>query len=110
MTKATKWSRSQKSKLGFKSVQCCVLRVEKENQVISQNKMKDSINCITQRGQSVAGQIMPPIDFLWSRGQSPLHQRKAIGLEDKAHPEPPGLLILEDLQTLHIPTNKKLDG
>ena len=24
-------------------------------------------------------------------------------------PEPPGCLILEDLQTLHIPTNKKLE-
>ena len=31
-----------------------------------------------------------------------------FGLEDKA-PEPPGCLILEDLQTLHIPTNKKLE-
>ena len=25
------------------------------------------------------------------------------------NPEPPGCLILEDLQTLHIPTNKKLE-
>ena len=32
---------------------------------------------------------------LWSRGQSP--------------PEPPGCLILEDLQPLHILTNKKLE-
>ena len=32
-----------------------------------------------------------------------------FGLEDKAPPEPPGCLILEDLQTLHIPTNKKLE-
>ena len=32
---------------------------------------------------------------LWSRRQSP--------------PEPPGCFILEDLQTLHIPTNKKLE-
>ena len=31
----------------------------------------------------------------WYRGQSP--------------PEPPGCLILEYLQTLHIPTNKKLE-
>ena len=31
-----------------------------------------------------------------------------FGLEDKSPPEPPGCLILEDLQTLHIPTNKKL--
>ena len=31
-----------------------------------------------------------------------------FGLEDNA-PEPPGCLILEDLQTLHIPTNKKLE-
>ena len=29
--------------------------------------------------------------------------------EDKAPPEPPGCFILEDLQTLHIPTNKKLE-
>ena len=33
--------------------------------------------------------------FLWSRGQRSL--------------EPPGCLILEDLQTLRIPTNKKLE-
>ena len=31
-----------------------------------------------------------------------------FGLEDK-FPEPPGCLILEDLQTLHIPPNKKLE-
>ena len=31
-----------------------------------------------------------------------------FGVEDKA-PELPGCLILEDLQTLHIPTNKKLE-
>ena len=29
-----------------------------------------------------------------------------FGLDDKA-PEPPRCLILEDLQTLHVPTNKK---
>ena len=33
-----------------------------------------------------------------------------FGLEDKAPPEPPGCLTLKDLQTLHIPTNKKLEG
>ena len=32
----------------------------------------------------------------------------SLCLEDKA-PEPPGCLILEDLQTLHIPTNKELE-
>ena len=31
-----------------------------------------------------------------------------LGLEDKA-PEPPGYLIFEDLWTLHIPTDKKLE-
>ena len=35
--------------------------------------------------------------YLWSRGQSP------------PPPQPPGCLILKDSQTLHIPTNKKLE-
>ena len=30
-------------------------------------------------------------------------------LEDKAPPEPPGCLIWEELQTLHISTKKKLE-
>ena len=33
--------------------------------------------------------------------------KSPFGLDDKA-PEPPGCWILEDLQTLHIPTNKKV--
>ena len=33
-----------------------------------------------------------------------------FSLEDKAPPEPPGHLIVEDLQTLHITTNKKNRG
>ena len=32
-----------------------------------------------------------------------------LSLVVKKSPEPPGCLILEDLQTLHIPTNKKLE-
>ena len=32
-----------------------------------------------------------------------------FGREDKAPPEPPGCLIWEDLQTLHIPASKKLE-
>ena len=32
------------------------------------------------------------------------------GLEDKVPPEPPGYLILEDLQTLHIPHKQETRG
>ena len=42
----------------------------------------------------------------WKMGSRP---GSPFGLEDKAPLEPPGCLISEDLQTLHIPTNKKLE-
>ena len=34
----------------------------------------------------------------------------AFGLEDKSPPEPPGCLIFEDLQTLHIPHKQETRG
>ena len=47
---------------------------------------------------------------IWKKVKNPAlmgsRPRFPFGLEDKA-PEPPGCLILEDLETLHISTNKR---
>ena len=44
------------------------------------------------------------VKISWKMGSGP---GSPFGLEDKAPPEPPGCLILEDLQTLHIHPHKQ---